>query len=149
MNKNETELNFFWISIDERIVSYNTIAFFNKKTRKNCIQAKKEIYISKDTKLAKNTFKFQNMCCHWYFCTNEYKFSILSFTFRSSYAVPWWNVPGRNVLWIFRPRNFVMKRPWDTTVLGTKQSLDKTSSANLRQNVPIFRDGLSVAENKT
>jgi hypothetical protein len=64
-------------------------------------------------------------------------------------VVPWRNVPGRNVLWIFRPRNFVMQRPWDKTVLGTKQSLDKTSSANLRQNVPIFRDGLSVPENKT
>jgi hypothetical protein len=32
--------------------------------------------------------------------------------------------------------------------LGTKQSLDRTSSANLRQNIPIFRDGLSVPENK-
>jgi hypothetical protein len=42
-----------------------------------------------------------------------------------------------------------MKRPWDKTVLGTKQSLDKTFSANLRQNVPIFRDGISVPENKT
>jgi hypothetical protein len=42
-----------------------------------------------------------------------------------------------------------MKRPWDKTVLGTKQSLDKTSSANLRQNILIFRDGLSVLENKT
>jgi hypothetical protein len=42
-----------------------------------------------------------------------------------------------------------MKHPWDKTVLGTKQSLDKTFSANLRQNVPIFRDGLSVPENKT
>jgi hypothetical protein len=51
-----------------------------------------------------------------------------------------------------RPRtkhNFVMNRPWDKTVHGTKQSLDKTSSANLRQNAPIFRDGLSVSENKT
>jgi hypothetical protein len=55
--------------------------------------------------------------------------------------VPWRNVPG-----LFRPRNFVMKRPWDKKVLGTKQSLDKTSSENLRHNVPIFRDGLSVAQ---
>jgi hypothetical protein len=39
--------------------------------------------------------------------------------------------------------------PWDKAVLGTKQSLDRTSSANLRQNLPIFRDGLSVPENKT
>jgi hypothetical protein len=42
-----------------------------------------------------------------------------------------------------------MKRPWDKKVLGTKQSLDKTSSENLRQNIPIFRDRLSVPENKT
>jgi hypothetical protein len=55
-------------------------------------------------------------------------------------SVPWRNVHGRNVIWIFRPRNFVMKRPWDKTFLGTKQSLDKTSSANLQQNVPIFTD---------
>jgi hypothetical protein len=64
-------------------------------------------------------------------------------------TVPWRNIPGQNVLWIFRPRNFVMKHPWDKTVLGTKQSLDKTYSANLQQNIPIFRDGLSVPENKT
>jgi hypothetical protein len=42
-----------------------------------------------------------------------------------------------------------MKRPWGRTVLGTKQSLDKTSLATLRQYVPIFRDGLSVPDNKT
>jgi hypothetical protein len=41
-----------------------------------------------------------------------------------------------------------MKYSRDKTVLGTKQSLDKTSSSNMQQNIPIFRDGLSVPENK-
>jgi hypothetical protein len=46
-----------------------------------------------------------------------------------------------------------MQRPWDKTALGTKQSLRTALSQNIlgkfAPKVPIFRDGLSVPENKT
>jgi hypothetical protein len=46
--------------------------------------------------------------------------------------VPLRNVPEWNAIWIFRPRNFVMKRPWDKTVLGTNQSLSLDKKSSLR-----------------